>query len=291
MRFFYPISSLFLSIVWLLTPCRAQEAPYFVTYDHHPEEPRNLEIETQATIGVPRSGQHAYFAPYVELEYGTKAWWTTELYLEGQGTSGDSGVFTGWRLENRFRPLAREHWINPILYIEYESLNEATRIQKEIVGNSPEFNEPNDELRETKAHELETKLILSSNLHDWNISENFIVEKNLSESEGFEFGYALGVSRPLSRVASAKSCRFCRENFIAGLELYGGLGSTLGFGLHDTTHYLAPVISWQLSDSSTLRFSAGAGLTHTSNPVILRVGYSYEIHGFGNKVARLFGGK
>jgi hypothetical protein len=269
----------------------AQEAPYFVTYDHHLEEPKNLEIETQATIGVPRSGQSAYFAPYMEIEYGTKAWWTTEFYLEGQGTNGDSGVFTGWRLENRFRPLAREHWINPILYLEYESLNEASRIQKEIVGNSPEANEPNDELRNTPAHELETKLILSSDVHDWNISENFVVEKNLSESEGFEFGYAFGVSRPLSRVASAKQCRFCRENFIAGLELYGGLGSTLGFGLHDTAHYLAPVISWQMSDNSSMHFSVGAGLTHTSNPVILRVGYSYEIRGFGKKVASLLGGR
>ena len=36
---------------------RAQEAPYFVTYDHHLEEPGNLEIETSATAGVPRSGQ------------------------------------------------------------------------------------------------------------------------------------------------------------------------------------------------------------------------------------------
>jgi len=272
-------------------PSRAQEAPYFVTYDHQLEEPRNLEIETQITTGIPRSGQNTFFSPYMELEYGTTAWWTTEFYLEGQGTSGDSGLFTGWRLENRFRPLAREHWINPVLYFEYENINEASRILKEIVGNSPELNEPNDELREHHAHELEAKLILSSTVHDWNISENFIVEKNLSESEGFEFGYALGVSRPLSRIASSKSCRFCRENFVAGFEMYGGLGSTLGVGLHDTTHYLAPVISWQVSDNSSIRFSAGAGLTDTSNPVILRVGYSYEIRGFGNKVARLLGGK
>src|ERR1700758_344902 len=75
----------------------AQEAPYFVTYDHHLEEPRNLEIATSSTIGVPRSGQQAYFAPYLELEYGVKAWWTSDFYLEGQSTPGDSAVFTGWR--------------------------------------------------------------------------------------------------------------------------------------------------------------------------------------------------
>src|SRR3989442_13091285 len=150
-----------------------------------------LEIETSSTVGVPRAGQHWFFAPYLELEYGVTGRWTSELYLEGQSTAGDSAIFTGWRIENRFRPLAREHWINPVLYLEYENINEASRIRKEIVGAAPELNESNAELRATRAHELETRLILSSTAHNWNISENFIVEKNLSENEGFEFGYAL----------------------------------------------------------------------------------------------------
>jgi hypothetical protein len=271
-------------------PAWTQEAPYFVTYDHHLEEPGNLEIATSSTLGVPRSGQKSYFAPYTELEYGVTGRWTSELYLEGQSTSGDSAVFTGWRWENRFRPLAREHRINPVIYLEYESINEASRIQKEVVGNAPDFAEPNSELRQAHAHELETKLILSSTVHDWNIAENFIVEKNLSQDEGLEFGYAVGVSRSLGTLASSANCRFCRENFAAGLEMYGGLGSTRGFGLHDTAHYLAPVIAWQISDNSSLHFSPAIGLTHGSNPVLLRFGYSYEIRGLGGKLARLFGG-
>jgi hypothetical protein len=270
---------------------KAQESPYFVTYDHHLEEPGNLEIATSSTMGVPRSGQRFYFAPYAEFEYGVTGRWTSELYLEGQSTAGDSAVFTGWRWENRFRPWAREHWINPVLYLEYEGINEASRIQKEIVGNAPSFGEPNSELSQTHAHELETKLILSSNFHDWNLAENFIVEKNLSQNEGFEFGYSLGVSRPLATLASGAKCRLCRENFSAGVEVYGGLGSTAGFGFHDTAHYAAPVIAWQVSDNATLRFSPAVGLTRQSNPVLLRFGYSYEVRGFGGKLAQLFGGK
>ncbi len=271
--------------------CCGQESPYFVTYDHHLEEPGNLDIETSSTMGVPRSGQHFYFAPYAEIEYGVTGRWTSELYLEGQSTAGDSTVFTGWRFENRFRPWKREHWINPVLYLEYENLNEASRIQKEIVGNAPDVSSPNSELRQTRAHELETKLILSSQFHDWNIAENFIVEKNLSEDEGFEFGYSFGISHPLATLASGNECRFCRENFAAGFEMYGGLGSTVAFGLHDTAHYVAPVLSWQLSDNSSLRFSPVIGLTHQSNPVLLRVGYSYEVRGFGTKLSRWLGGK
>src|SRR5205085_8267172 len=113
---------------------------------------------------------------------------------------------------------------------------------------------------------LETKLILSSDVHNWNVWENFIVEKNLSENEGFEFGYALGLSRPLATMASGANCRVCRENFTTGLEMFGGLGSTLGFGLHNTTHYLAPVLSWQVGDNASLRFSPAIRLTDTGSP-------------------------
>jgi len=270
---------------------QAQESPYFVTYDHHLEEPGNLEIETSSTAGIPGQGQHFFFAPYVELEYGVTGRWTSELYLEGQSTAGDSTIFTGWRLENRFRPLAREHRINPVLYLEYENISEASRIQKEIVGTALNLNETNAEARATRAHELETKLILSSTAHNWNIAENFIVEKNLSENEGFEFGYALAMARPLATLAAGKNCRFCRENFIAGLELYGGLGTTQGFGLHDTAHYVAPAISWQISDNASLRFSPAIGLTRGSSPALLRFSYSYEIRGFSTKLARFFGAK
>ena len=269
----------------------AQEPAYFVTYSHQLEEPRNLELETSATIGTPGNEHPAFLAPYFELEYGVTAWWTSELYLEGQKTSGDSSVFTGWRFESRFRPLFREHRINPVLYFEYESVNEASKIKKEIVGNIDGAAEPNSETRGVPAHELETKLILSSNVHDWNLAGNFIVEKNLSRDEGFEFGYALGVSRPLATIASAQNCRLCRENFQAGLELYGGLGSTQGFGLHNTVHYLGPVISWQFSDNASLHFSPAVRLTRVGNPVLFRIGYSYEVRGFGTKIARLLGGK
>lgn len=268
----------------------AQEAPYFVTYDHHLEEAGNLEVETSSTIAKARSGQNSFFAPWTEFEYGVNGWWTSEVYLEGQSTRHDSTLFTGWRWENRFRLLSQEHRINPVLYFEYENTNEASRIMTEVVGHADSEQEPNADLRTETNHELEGKLILSSNVGNWNFSENFITEKNLSENEGYEFGYSLGVSRPLGGLAGAGNCRFCRENFSAGLEMYGGLGDTHDLSLHDTAHYLAPVLAWHLTDNSTLRISPGFGLTHTSQPFLLRVGYSYEISGFGRRVARWFKG-
>jgi len=277
-----------LLLVLALPACAQEDAPYFVTYDHHLEEPGNLELEMNTTTGVPRSGQSAYIAPFAELQYGVNRWWTSELYLEGQSTAGDSTIFTGWRLESRFRPLAAEHAINPVFYLEYENINEGSRIQKEIVGKAPLDFEPNSELRQAHAHELEAKLILSSDVKHWNIAENFIVERNLSQEEGFEFGYAFATSRRLTQSVSPRPCRLCRENFVAGVEFYGGVGSTKSLGLQQTAHYAAPVLAWAISDKSTLSLSPAMGLTRYSNPVLLRVGYSYEIRGFRNKLRRLF---
>ena len=79
----------------------AQESPYIVTYDHHLEEPGNLEVEYLSTFGTQRAGNdfHAY---WIEPEYGATAWWTTEFYLDGQTTFHGSSVFTGFRWENGF---------------------------------------------------------------------------------------------------------------------------------------------------------------------------------------------
>lgn len=266
----------------------AQEMPYLVTYDNSMEDPGDLEISFYNTLGVPGNAQPLFIAPYLEFEYGAKPWWTTSLYLEGQSTEADSTIFTGWRVENRFQPLRGEHRVNPLLYLEYENVNEASRIQKEIVGPADPAAESNAELRRGISRELEGKLILSSTARGWNFSENVIFEKNLTADEGVEFGYALGVARPLRRTAASQRCRLCRERIVAGLELYGGLGSTQGFGLAGTAHYLAPAVSWRVAESTTCRFSPSVGLTRFTSPVLLRFGCSYEVEGFGDSVARLF---
>ena len=108
-----PAVLLGLFAVFLAASCTAQERPYFVTYSHEMEEPGNLEIEFFNAVGKPPGGNR-FIGSTVEFEYGATAWWTTELYLDGQITQHDSTIFTGYRWENRFRPLLREHWINPV---------------------------------------------------------------------------------------------------------------------------------------------------------------------------------
>lgn len=258
--------------------CCAQEWPYFVTYSHHMEEPGNLEIAFKGVQGSPQYA-NSFVGGTIELEYGATGWWTTEVYLSGQTTSNDSTIFTGWRWENRFRPLPREHFINPVLYVEYENINRADRSFLEVMGHDSisDLRLTNAQGRSETERSLELKLILSSNAKGWNFSENFITEKELNEPEPWEFGYAVAVARPLALAARAKPCVFCPENFSAGAELYGGLGDMDGFGLRATSHYLAPTLAFGIPRGPTITFSPAFGLNDNSVGVLYRFKVSYEL--------------
>ena len=268
----------------------AGEGPFFVTYSHQMEEPGNLEIATKNITGKPGNGSR-FLGSTLEFEYGAKGWWTTELYLDGQTTRNDSSLFTGYRWENRFRLLPREHWINPVLYVEFENINGADRSLLEVVATDgrDDLTGLNAESRLEKKREIEAKLILGSYFKGWTIAENFIAEKNVRH-EPFEFGYAVGISRPLALAAKPDRCNFCAENFQAGVEVYGGLGTHADFGLTDTSHYIAPTAAWTLANGIKLSASPAFGLTETSARFLMRFGVAYEIDQFGRAASRLFRG-
>jgi hypothetical protein len=264
-------------------PGKAQDKPYFVTYSHDLEEPGELEIETKTALANPDGG-NGYSATAFELEYGVRAWWTAELYLDGQTTADDSTLFTGYRIENRLRPLMREHWINPVLYVEWEDTSGADKTMLEVVGHDgqADLSDPNHIASREPKHEGELKLILSSNLKSWNISENFIAEKNLGH-QPWEFGYAVGVARPLRSAAIARECTFCAHKIMLGAEVYGGLGDTWSLTLHDTSQYVAPLIGWQLPRDMRLSFSPGWGTTKSSLDRVFRVGFAMSFGQIGNR--------
>jgi len=259
----------------------AAEGPFLITYTHQMEEAGNLEVTTKDVTGKPADGNR-FLGSAFEFEYGVKAWWTTELYLDGQTTSRDNTLFTGYRWENRFRVLPREHWINPVLYVEFENINGADKTLLEVVDNDGEGDliGPNSEARSEKQREIEAKLILGSYFKGWTFAENFIAEKNIRHAP-FEFGYAVGVSRPLALAARPDRCNLCPENFQAGVEMYGGLGTHDSFGLQETSHYVAPTIAWTAANGTTFTVSPTFGITETSARFLLRFAVSYEFDQFG----------
>ncbi len=151
---------LFFAVLGLgFLPAHAQDN-YFITYSHELEEPGNLEIAAKSITGSPKGGD-AFAATALELEYGVKTWWSTELYLDGQTTAGQSTVFTGFRWENRVRPLLREHWINPILYFEFENINGADKVLLEVVGHDgrADFLGRNEPQREKTRGRIQADLV------------------------------------------------------------------------------------------------------------------------------------
>ncbi len=285
-RTFFRIASLAIVSAFLMFGCvqrvqAQQEPPYFVTYSSVLEEPGNLEIENQNIVAAPKNA-NKFFAPTIEFEYGVTAWWTTEAYVQGQTTQNDSTVFTGFRFENRFRPLPREHWINPVLYVEYEDTNKADKSFLEITGNdsAATLQVPNAISRKEVERTVEGKLILSSYAKGWNFSENMIAEKAVNGNDPWEFGYALAASRPLALVGSPKRCVLCRQNIAAGAELFGGLGTRYTFGLNRTQQYAAPTLALNTPQGWTFKFSPEFGLNDNSVGVLWRFGTSYEIQQF-----------
>jgi hypothetical protein len=252
------------------------------------EEPGSLEIENQNLTAAPKNAR-AFFAPTVEFEYGATAWWTTEVYLQGQATQFDSAIFTGFRWENRFRPLPHDYWINPVIYIEYEDVNKADKSYLEVTGNTSidRLSVPNAALRREIERSMEGKLILSSHIKGWNFSENFIGEKAVNENEPWEFGYAVAASRPLALQGSPKACVVCRQNISAGAELFGGLGTRYNFGTGQTEQYLGPTIALNTPRGLTYKFSPEFGLNDNSAGVLWRFGVSYEIQQFRDWFRRL----
>ena len=271
----------FLPVTWVQQARAQQESPYFVTYSSALEEPGNLEIENQNIVASPKNA-NSFFAPTVEFEYGVTAWWTAEAYVQGQTTQNDSAVFTGFRFENRFRPLPREYWINPVIYVEYEDVNKADKSFLEVTGNDSiaTLQVPNAVLRKEVERSVEGKLILSSYAKGWNFSENMIAEKSVNGNEPWEFGYALAASRPLALEGSPRRCVLCRQNISAGAELFGGLGTRYTFGLKQTEQYAGPTVQLSTPEGVIFKFSPEFGLNDNSVGVLWRFGASYEVQQF-----------
>jgi hypothetical protein len=263
------------------------EKPYFVTYSSQMEEVGTLEINAETVSGRPDGGNR-FFGNLAEFEYGVRHWWTTEFYIDWQHTRHEGTLYTGFRFENRFALLRGDHRIKPVLYVEYEHLNGADKTLKEIVGfdSQEDLAVPNDVARQVREHEIEAKLIVSTAFKSWDVSGNFISEKNV-HGEPWEFGYAVGLSRPLA-ARSGKKCALCWEAFTAGVEMYGGMGTWNDFTVRGTSQYLAPVVSWRLPSETTFRFSPGVGLTDQSLGTILRFSVAQEIDVFGKLLTKPF---
>jgi len=259
----------------------------FVLYNHHTEKQGETEIKLFSDFSDGGKGEEGYSAQLLEIEHGVTDYWTTALYFEGVKIDGEDYEFGGLRFENRLRLFNYGHFLNPVLYIEYEYLKPAHRYIRAATGRTDEDEEEGEEKAE---HEIETKLILGHDFSDrFNVAFNWINETNL-ESGKWEFGYATGLNYTFYESEGGgeghegggfRSKSWDVEELTLGIELYGGLGdSVLGLTLDPdkTKQYLGVNLQAELENHIKLGIGGAFGLTSDSENAILRLvaGYEFE---------------
>ncbi|MBI3944294.1 MAG: hypothetical protein HY321_00065 [Armatimonadetes bacterium] len=155
---------------------------------------------TDFTAPSERTGEVGnYVSNMLELEYGVTDQFATELMLEGFfDTTHGFGKFTGFRWENRYRlSKQKNRGLNPVLYMEYEDLDPATRFKMEVSGREDGKGEP-AELEGKRERILETRLVLSRDFGPCNIAFNWINETDVQRDGFTDFGYSLGARWTLS---------------------------------------------------------------------------------------------
>ena len=177
----------------------AQERPYFVTYSHEMEEPGNLDIENFNAVGSPPGGNSLpWFGRGIRIRHERLV---DDRVLSRWPGHGTTVPFHRLSLGESLPSAVGEHWINPVLYVEFEDTS-ADKTMREVVGHDgcADFLAPNWRRARTRSARW-SEAHPGQQRKGWNFSENFIAEKNLAGA--LEFGYAIGVSRPLRLAASS----------------------------------------------------------------------------------------
>jgi hypothetical protein len=222
-------------------------------------------------------------------EYGITSRWTAGLMVEGQKIAGLPTTYGGVRFNTYFHLLPHDRLLHFTLYGEYEDLNQASLYKMEISGfGGEDLVGPLALARHTAAHTFEQRAIM---YHDWgrtNVTFNFVSETALEAPHENAFGYVWGVFRQArgmdmggmdmgAMADMPPSPGFSSARLGYGLEMMGGLGNTqqFGFDWHQEQQYLGPVFSYALSPHWSVHFEPTFGLSHVSDPFVLRFGIGY----------------
>lgn len=258
-------SILFLGMMAVLPVCaQAGNGANFVLYNHHTPEAGEKELMLMNDLGQEADGTR-YAAQMIEFELGITDRLTTEFMVEGQKTDGVGGYrFTGFRWENRYRLFEYGTFLNPVLYMEYESLAEDTKYLMEVSGREDATPIAKPRLRERV---LETRLILGHDFSsDFNAAFNWINESDL-DTGVTAFGYTFGLNYRLAPMV------------VFGLEWFGAAGDNdkgLTLDPSITQHYIAPNIMLDIGEHMKVKFGGAIGLTNVSQDIFrLAVGYEF----------------
>ncbi len=265
----------------------------FVLYDHHTDEKGETEVNAFGDFSNAVGDEPRYSAQLFEIERALTDRWEAALYLEGDKIDDDDYLFSGWRLESRYRLFEYGAFLNPVLYVEYENLSPDHKYLLDVTGRTDTPEGP-----ERWEHEIESKLIVGHDItNKFDVAFNWINETNVDTGR-WEFGYALGFNYALVGEANQEAEEHEHEGHGAhenapmgaawaikevklGGELYGGLGdSTLGLTLDPnvTQQYAGLNLKTEWTNGLHVMVGGAAGLTKESERGLLRlmIGYEFE---------------
>ena len=248
-----------------------------------------------------------FFTGMGMVEYGVTSRWTVGFMVEGQKILGMPVTYGGLRVNSYFRVFPHDHLLNFTVYGEYEGLNAAALYKMEVAGfGGEDLSGPLTVARRTPVRTFEQRALM---YHDWgrtNLTFNFISETGL-DSGGNDFGYAWGLFRRpvwtgmdmsmskndtgtagMAKPSVPPALSFRRLGY--GLEMIGALGDTdqFGFDWRRQQQYVGPVFSYSLSRNWSVRVEPAFGLSHVSDPFVLRMGVAYSIDHFAQRLGRAF---
>lgn len=249
----------------------------FVLYSQYTEPAGELEINVYNDISRGGGGLPRYSAQQIEIEYAFTNKLVSALYVDAQKSPDESYQFGAWKFETRYRLFEYGAvFLNPVLYVEYETERPANRYISEVLGRTDTPEPPAGPRTE---HNIETKLILGEDIgKNLDVAFNWINEVNLDTGH-WEFGYAAGLNYSLYRVERNKSEPWSIRSVKLGAEMYGGLGDntrglTLDFGV--TQQYAGLNLKTAFSNDVNFTIGVAAGLTSPSEHALLRLQLGYE---------------
>lgn len=280
---------------------------FFVTYNSEIEK-GEIELMFMNDFTAPsetrrEEGQGNYLSHMVELEYAPFHQFATEFMVEWfEDLETGSKKFTGFRWENRYRLFRKDLLLNPMVYVEYEDLDPATRYKMEVSGwIRPPYEEAEEEPDRERI--LESRLILSDDVGPINLAFNWINETDVT-SGYTAFGYSLGAMwmvhakrheaeghedhshhhaaggqerKSGEHHQGEEAEEHHRGGVGVGLELYGALGDTRSFGLVPSRqeHYLGPTFMYHIDNHWMMHTQLAIGLSRASDNLV-RLNFGYE---------------
>jgi hypothetical protein len=293
-------------------------APYFTAISY-PAPQDSAMVMALSDFQSARSTNN-FFTGMGMVQYGVTPRWTVGFMMEGQKILGLPVTYGGLRINSWVRVFPRDHLLNFTVYGEYEGLNGAALYKMEVAGfGGEDLDGPLALARRTPVRTFEQRAIVYHDWDRVNLTFNFINETGLTSGDN-NFGYVWGVFRqpayaamdsgkgmpatpsmpatpgmpampgmPATPSPSAMpgtpspsappALSFQRLGY--GLEMFGALGNTHQFGFRPgLQQYLGPVFSYTVSKHWTIHLAPTFGLSHVSDPFVLRMGVGYSIDHF-----------